>query len=256
MTVRDGESNRPTLVFLHGVYHGSWAFEKFSHEFSENGYAVALIDMPGHWGNERLTTRSDLGYASVVDSTSQMLDEVRGGKIIIGHSLGGLIAMSLQSRSDVEATVLMATPLPQAIRSKQWRLLMEYPRQAAGFLVTGNPDWLYHHEPFTEKYFFSSFTSAEKKSLANRRIQSLHEPRRLFKEIMAKNFERQAPFKPTLIMIASEDPTVTPKVGSQLQHITGGTVAIVDRVGHDIMLEDNSLAASRKILNWLHENDY
>ena len=73
---------------------------------------------------------------------------------------------------------------------------------------------------------------------------------------MAKNFERQAPFKPTLIMIASEDPTVTPKVGSQLQHITGGTVAIVDRVGHDIMLEDNSLAASRKILNWLHENDY
>ena len=153
-------------------------------------------------------------------------------------------------------SVLMATPLPQAIRSKQWRLLVEYPRQTAGFLMTGNPDWLYHHEPFTDKYFFSSFTSAEKKSLANQRIQSLHEPRKLFKEIMAKNFQRQASLKPTLIMIASEDPTVTPEVGNQLQKITGGKIAIVDRAGHDIMLEDNARSASGMILNWLRENDY
>jgi len=255
LTVCEGQKHRPTLVFLHGVYHGSWAFEEFSQAFSENGYPVALIDMPGHWGEERLNTRSDIGYASIVQATSQMMDAVPGRKIIIGHSLGGLVAMSLRSRNDVRAMVLMATPLPQAIRSKQWRLLVEYPWQATGFLTTGNPDWLYHHEPFTDKYFFSSFTSAEKKSFANQRIQSLHEPRKLFKEIMAKNFERSIPLKPTLIMIGSEDPTVTLKVAEQLQEITGGQIAIVERTGHDIMLEDSALFASEMILNWLSGND-
>jgi len=207
--------------------------------------------MPGHWGAERLNKRSDIGYSSIVGSTSQMLDTIPGRKIIIGHSLGGLVAMSLRSRSDVHGMVLMATPLPQAIRSKQWRLLLEYPRQAMGFLATGNPDWLYHHEPFTDKYFFSCFTSAEKKSFANRRIQSLHEPRKLFKEIMAKDFEREVPLTPTLIVIGSEDPTVTYEVGKQLQEITGGQIAIVERAGHDIMLEDSAPSASEMILNWL-----
>lgn len=254
-TLRDGQADRPTLVFLHGVYHGSWAFEEFSRAFGDAGYRVALLDMPGHWGDERLDTRSDIGYSSIVDATSQMMDEIPGRKIIIGHSLGGLVAMSLQPRTDVHAMVLMATPLPHAIRSKQWRLLVEYPRQAAGFLITGNPDWLYHHEPFTNKYLFSSFTPVEKKMYANERIQSLHEPRKLFKEIMAKNFPRQTPLKPTLIMIGSEDPTVTPEVGKQLQEITGGQIAIVDRAGHDIMLEDCARSASELILKWLLEND-
>ena len=33
-----GDENLPTLVFIHGVYHDSWAFEGFKHSFIQQGY--------------------------------------------------------------------------------------------------------------------------------------------------------------------------------------------------------------------------
>jgi len=253
VTFRDGLPEKPTIVFIHGVYHGSWAFEGFSQPFTQLGYRVALIDLPGHWGTERLTPQSDVGYSHLVAEMETELERISGPKILIGHSLGGLLAMSLQTRPDILGAVLMATPLPQAIRTKQWKLLVEFPILTIRFLITGNPDALYHDERFTDRYFFSAHTPNDVKASANLKIQKQHEPRRLFSELMSLKFDELETQKPTLIILGSDDPTATEDVGNQLQTLVRGDIVIIDQAGHDIMLEESADKAVDSIFAWLSQ---
>lgn len=241
---------RPTLVFLHGVYHGSWAFEEFRQPFSDAGYPVALVDLRGHWGEDRLLPQSDVGYADLMDDASHALDRIEGEKVVIGHSLGGLLAISLSSRADIGKVVLIAAPLPHAVRSKQWRLLFEFPLPTTRFLLTGNAAALYHLPRFTDRYFFSKRTPAATKAEANRRIQSQDEPARLFRDIMSLKLSSPRRI-PSLILVGETDPTVTIDVGRELQALTGGEIVVVPDAGHDIMLEPSASVASAAILEWL-----
>lgn len=245
-----GAADRPTIVFLHGVYHGSWAFEQFWPPFQQSGFSVGLLDLRGHWGEHRLQPNSPVGFAEFLKDANQALDRLPGEKVLVGHSLGGLLALKLAARTDLVAMVLMATPLPSAIRRKQWRLLLEFPFQTTRFLLTGNAAALYHAERFTARYLFSRRTSAETKALAQARIRQQHEPARLFREIMSLDFSPSERRIPTLLVLGEEDPTVTSEVGFALQRLTQGEVVTIPQAGHDIMLEPNAAQASQIVLDW------
>ncbi len=246
-----GDESLPTLVFIHGVYHDSWAFEEFKHSFLQHGYPCSMIDLRGHKVEPRIKPNSRVGYEEYLSDVADTLDEIHGGKVIVGHSLGGLLALSLSERKDVLGNVLISTPLPAAVRDKQMRLIAEYPVSSMRFLLTGNAASLYHDTRFTDRYFFSRYTSSQAKASAHERIHSQHEPAQLFRDIMRLKFEKTCPAVPTLIVLGSEDPTVTAAVGTQLQRLTSGTIVTIPKAGHDIMLEDTSEIAANAILEWL-----
>ncbi|TWT64018.1 alpha/beta hydrolase [Rubinisphaera italica] len=246
----NGDPQRPTLVFLHGVYHGAWAFEKFRQSFNQAGYPVGLVDLRGHYGDNRLTPQSDVGYADFLEDAHQALNQIEGEKVVIGHSLGGLLAISLSSRADITKAVLIAVPLPRAVRSKQWRLLFEFPLRTTRYLLTGNAAALYHLTRFTDRYFFSKYTPTVIKAEANCRIQTQDEPARLFRDVTTLELPKPRRI-PTLILVGEHDPTVTVEVGRELQEMTGGEVLVISRSGHDIMLDAGAEIASDAILKWL-----
>ncbi len=248
-----GRPDRPTLVFVHGVYHGAWAFEDFQRPFNAAGHPVALVDLRGHRGEHRLTPQSDVGYADYVEDTQRALDRIPGQKVLIGHSLGGLLAISLATRSDLNANVIIAAPLPEVIRRKQWRLLLEFPFQTARYLATGDASVLYHDEQFIDRYFFSRHTPGPIKAHANARIREQHEPSRLFREIVGLQLRPTPSRLPTLIVLGAEDPTVTPSVGEALGKLTGGRVVVIPEAGHDLMLESSSSIAVDTIMRWMDQ---
>lgn len=251
-----GDPKKPTLVFVHGVYHDSWAFESFKEPFLSNGYSCSLVDLRGHSVEPRTSSKSRIGYREYLEDVSGTLDEIEGGKVLIGHSLGGLLALSLSNRSDVLGHALIFTPLPSAVRKKQLGLVAEFPMKSMQFLATGNAAALYHDTRFTDRYFFSGYTSQARKSEAFARICNQHEPTQLFREIMRLEFKRLEPPVPSLIVLGSEDPTVTADVGCQLQELTGGSIVTIPRAGHDIMLEESSDIASNKIREWLRRQNW
>jgi len=242
---------RPSLVMLHGVYHGSWAFEEFRTPFIDAGFPVILVDLRGHWGEHRLTPRSPVGYGEYLEDANQALDRIAGNKVVIGHSLGGLLALSTASRPDVVANVLIAPPLPEAVRRKQWHLLAEFPMQTARFVMTGNAAALYHDMHFADRYLFSRHTPMASKSQAMARIREQDEPYRVFKEVMSLELPSPSRPLPTLIVLGAEDPTVTAEVGKPLQLMTTGDVLVVPDAGHDVMLEPNATETCARILDWL-----
>ena len=101
------------VVMIHGAFCGSWAFEQWRALFSAHEFDVHAPSLRHHSPNDR--ARGDLGetsmrhYAADLDN---LLDRIGGWPVLVGHSLGGLLAQMLAARRRVRALVLLAPSAP------------------------------------------------------------------------------------------------------------------------------------------------
>jgi pimeloyl-ACP methyl ester carboxylesterase len=107
---------RSSVVMIHGAFCGAWSFERWRTVFARKGYDVHAPDLRFHdCGQdppEALGTTSMLDYA---DDLEELLDDLEDDPILIGHSLGGLLAQMLAARRRVRALVLLAPSAPWGI---------------------------------------------------------------------------------------------------------------------------------------------
>ncbi|MGY1750145.1 alpha/beta fold hydrolase [Modestobacter sp. SYSU DS0511] len=79
-------SPSPTVVLVHGAWHGSWCWEKVVPLLEQQGLAVRTVDLP--------STGPDVDALGSLDddvaTLTAVLDEVPGPKVLVGHSYGGL----------------------------------------------------------------------------------------------------------------------------------------------------------------------
>lgn len=86
----DGSQSTPVLVFLHG-FNGSsksWAYQ-FAHF---TNHTVIAIDAPGFGGSQVI----EGGMVAIADEVAAVITSlVNGEAVIIGHSMGGMLAQVL-----------------------------------------------------------------------------------------------------------------------------------------------------------------
>jgi pimeloyl-ACP methyl ester carboxylesterase len=104
------------ILMLHGAFCGGWAFEEFRAPFEADGYTVHAPSLRWHeCGTEppfALGTTSLEEYAQDLSATIASFD---APPILIGHSLGGLLAQMLAARSEVRAIILLAPCAPWGV---------------------------------------------------------------------------------------------------------------------------------------------
>ena len=103
-----GDENAPPLVFIHGfgADHMTWAYMAPNFIYSHN---VWTLDLPGHGSADNEV--GDVTVEGLAESVWQALQEkVSTPVTLVGHSLGGAIAMELQQRyaADIRQLVLLA----------------------------------------------------------------------------------------------------------------------------------------------------
>ena len=77
----------PTVVLVHGAWHGAWCWHKVVSLLEAQDIPVIAIDLPGHGADTRSLT--DLaGDAAALRAT---LDSVDGDAVVCGHSYGGAV---------------------------------------------------------------------------------------------------------------------------------------------------------------------
>ena len=126
---------RPPILFVHGMFGGAWYFERYQRFFAGRGYSSYALNLRGHH-DSRLV--EDLGKVSLADYVEDARTVARhlGRPIVIGHSMGGLIAQKLAEADAVAAAVLIAaapprwiTPATPLLLRKQlkhaWRILRQ-----------------------------------------------------------------------------------------------------------------------------------
>ncbi len=95
----------PTVMFVHGAWHGSWCWDLVRERLHADGVATAAVDNPS-------VTRpgSDLGADG--DNLRAALDEIAGPVVLVGHSYGGAVISDAGAHDCVQRLVyLTAFPL-------------------------------------------------------------------------------------------------------------------------------------------------
>jgi pimeloyl-ACP methyl ester carboxylesterase len=88
----------PTIVLVHGAWHGSWSWEQVVPLLTEKGFAVRAVDLPSTGPD--VEALGDL--ADDVATLRAVLDEIAGPKVLVGHSYGGLpVTEASAGRDDV-----------------------------------------------------------------------------------------------------------------------------------------------------------
>lgn len=107
---------RNPVVMIHGAFCGGWAFDHWRALFESRGYEVHAPTLRHHDCGD--APPSELGNTSIRDYVAdleQFLDSLDENPILIGHSMGGLIAQMLAARRDVHALVLLAPSAPWGV---------------------------------------------------------------------------------------------------------------------------------------------
>ena len=111
-----------TLFMIHGMLGGGWYWGNYRQFFEARGFncitpTLPCHDMaPGDPPDSRLGTLGLLDYADDLEQAVRALDET---PILVGHSMGGLLAQILASRDAAKALVLLAPAPPRGILALQ-----------------------------------------------------------------------------------------------------------------------------------------
>ncbi len=103
------------IVMLHGANCGGWCFETFGEVFTARGLTCHAPDLIGH-GADKADAKTALAGTGIADYRAQMTDFVKAlpeRPILLGHSMGAVIAQQLASEGLAEALIL-ASPAPRA----------------------------------------------------------------------------------------------------------------------------------------------
>jgi carboxylesterase len=108
------------ILYIHGIMGSPFEFRRIAETLKdENIYFKALL-LPGHGRNGYAFSRSDAeAWQTHVNQEILHLKETYSKIILIGHSLGGLLALNASLLCPVDGIVLLNTPIKTRISFQQ-----------------------------------------------------------------------------------------------------------------------------------------
>jgi len=109
----------PEVIFMiHGMWGGPWHWENYKSVLEREGYRCITTTLRFHDADPKAAPDPRLGTTSLLDyagDLQQEIDRLGAKPIIIGHSMGGLLAQILGGRGLAKALVLLTPASPAGI---------------------------------------------------------------------------------------------------------------------------------------------
>lgn len=97
-------NNSRDIIFIHMSWGGAWAFNLYMKFFAQAGYNCHAFDLRGH-GNSGGTVKGTTMQDYVNDTRTVVEGIGMQNPIVVGHSMGGLIALMYSAQYDSAATI-------------------------------------------------------------------------------------------------------------------------------------------------------
>lgn len=106
---------RPTAIFVHGAFCGGWAFDAFRAPFEAAGFAVQAPTLRHHEPAADLRKLASTSLTDYAADLRHLMDGLDEPPVLVGHSLGGLLAQMIAAQRPVRAAVLIAPCAPWGV---------------------------------------------------------------------------------------------------------------------------------------------
>lgn len=239
--VRPGGNSHqaPPVVFVHGGFHGSWAWEKWQPYLAEGGWRSFAISLPGHTGSplpdDEYVTRSLTDYAS---SVGQLLDWIGEPVGLIGHSLGGVVAQLVAQTHGLDCLVLIGSGRFRATDDGG----PDFPPESLVIMTAAE----------ARTRFFHRIEEDDFQAIAERLCPE--SPVALNGRTRGGVIESPSFDCPVLVMVAEHDSALVYDVAAYAVQSYHATQWVATGAGHDLMLEPTWKDSANALIAWLTQH--
>ncbi|WP_166459333.1 alpha/beta fold hydrolase [Amycolatopsis pithecellobii] len=96
-------STFPTIVLVHGMWHGGWAWERVATRLEDAGYPCVRVTLPG---KERAP--GDPTFRGHCDHLVEVLARIPGDVVLAGHSYSGALLTEVGDAPQVRAMIYVS----------------------------------------------------------------------------------------------------------------------------------------------------
>lgn len=228
------------IIMVHGANHGWWAWKHWQPFFAAAGWATYAFSFRGH-SNSFMPPEEEYLNATIfdyVDDLEAVMKWLGCPAVLMGHSLGGIVAQKAAEGADVAALIPVAAIGPSQIGAQRLgppppmdRTVMPAPHEARA-------RWL--HDPWPEDRFNQFYASLSPESPG----------------VLAWSGTGRTEIDPTkvdcpiLCVGGAYDGTYAPKA-EKLAAVYGAEWFELPDAGHNMMLEAAGTDAAQRINHWL-----
>ena len=118
-----------TIVMIHGMWGNNWYWQNYREYFESKGYRCVAPILRYHDVAPSAPPPPGLGTTSLLDYAADLEQEIKGldsRPVIMGHSMGGLLAQILASRGLAEKLVLLTPASPRGILAMKPSVLKSF----------------------------------------------------------------------------------------------------------------------------------
>jgi len=252
--LRAGTADRhpATVLFLHGAAGGAWMWaEHLMGALAAAGWRTAALSFRGHGASAGREALHGLGLLDYVLDARQAIAALGGPVVLVGHSLGGLVAQMLLGDPRIRGMVLLATVTPEGLAGANWRLALTDP---ALWQEVARMPWADAGGAVPVRLRSALFSAQLPDHLAWGYIA------RLQPESLRALAEAQWPRPvasarllgvPGLVVGAADDPLVPSDALLRTAWLHGAEHVTMDRLGHAMMLDADWPRLAETILRFL-----
>lgn len=241
------------ILIIHGLTGHSGRYSKFVDYFTQKGYAIFGIDLPGHGrsSGEKAFIKSFKTYINTIDDSVQRIKRLYPQKplFILGHSMGGLIATEYLTQKNCKADgAILSCP---SIKTTK-------PLSKVKYLFS------LFCSVFAPKIHIQKLHTQNCKSLCNSSDPFLYKGKitaRLSIELIKamKRVILKAPkiSTPMLILQCTEDSLVSPEGAKSLYSLINSkdkTLKLYNSQSHEILSSTNNNTVINDLSWWLTEH--
>ena len=242
-------TTRPPVLLIHGLCGGAWMWENYQARLAAAGYESHALELRGRHGSRPVP---DIGKVSINDYVEDALTIARyhdDNMIVIGHSMGGLIAQKVAEAGACRALVLISAAPPRWIPIASWTLLLKQIKHLHE-LVLRRP--LIPSRADADVLMFNRTPLADRDAQYARLVPD--SGRAGFEiSIGSIDVQEQRVTAPTLVVTGLDDQFVVPRVARALSRKYRATLEEFPTHAHHIITEPGWEKPCDEIILWMNE---